>query len=339
MLIYFLIASIFLFVVTACSVILLMNKISKINDKNKALEAELEANTQTVYVVRNDRFDENGEMLGIKAGDIITDIGDDANVMLQTIKTGLGPDSYITAENIGDTALIDIAAEEPVMKSMVSKLEITQDTREYEISVAELMVDQKPNDYIDLRILFPTGEDQLVLPKKRIKNLVLDSCIFNTYLNEEEIVRLSSATIDAFTITGTRLYTTRYVAGTVQEAGIPTYLVRQETLDLLAKDPNVLTLAQTTMNLQARMSLESRLAMLTEEQLKAVNDGHGLTDTAKTSVLTNGNVKILEESVDTEFNPTGDSLGTYSNDEEQEMSNTEQNENISDIAAEATSIN
>ncbi len=129
---------------------------------------------------------------------------------------------------------------------------------------------------------------------------------------------------------------TRYVAGTVQNAGTPDYLVKQETLDRLAKDPNVLTLAQNTMNLQARMSLESRLASLTEEQLKAVNDGHGLTDTAKQSVLTKGNVQLMDIPVDTEFAPDNGSLDTYSNDEEQEQSQALDEETLSEIASQAT---
>jgi len=156
-------------------------------------------------------------------------------------------------------------------------------------------------------------------------------------MTEEEILRLASATIDAYTITGTKIYVTRYVAGNVQEAGTPDYLVRQETLDRLAKDPNVLTLAQNTMNLQARMSLESRLASLTEEQLKAVNDGHGLTDTAKQSVLTKGNVKLMDDPdapVDTEFAPDSEDLDTYSNDESQESAQTEKEVALSDITSE-----
>lgn len=334
MLVRFLVAAALLIVVAICAIFLMKNRIDEYKNKAQALESELAANTQTVYVVRNDRFDENGNMIGIKAGEVVTDIGDNANVMLQTIRTGLNPASYIGLENIGDIALVDIEPEEPVMTNMVSKLEITQDTREYEISVADLMVDQQPNDYIDIRIMFPTGDDYLVLSKKQVKNLVLNSSLFYTYLSEEEILRLASATIDAYTITGTRIYATRYVAGNVQQAGTPDYLVKQETLDRLAKDPNVLTLAQTTMNLQARMSLESRLASLTEEQLKAVNDGHGLTDTAKQAVLTNGNVKLMDAPLDTEFAPDN-GLETFSNDEEQELIYDEEQNDISDIAQQA----
>ena len=49
----------------------------------------------------------------------------------------------------------------------------------------------------------------------------------------------------------------------------------------------MVTVASETLNTSARLSLESRLGMLTTEQLDAVNEGFGLTDTAKSSVLQN----------------------------------------------------
>lgn len=244
----------------------------------QVLMDELQRNSRIVYVACEG---------GIKSGDIITDIEEGGNVMQQEIYSGVEPTYYFSEEDLGSLALIDIEAGQPVMKNMITTLEITNDTREVEITVVDLMVDQKVNDYIDIRIMFPNGEEYAVLTKKEVKNLVLDSAIFYTYLNEEEILRLASATVDAYTMTGTKIYATRYIEPTLQNAAIPNYLVRAETLDLMTSDPNIVTLAQHTMNLSARMSMEQRLSGLTEEQLAAVADGHGLQDTAKTAVLTN----------------------------------------------------
>jgi hypothetical protein len=165
--------------------------------------------------------------------------------------------------------------------------EITKDSRDYEISVVNLMTDQQENDYVDIRIMFPNGEDMVVLPKKKVENLNLESCVFNTHLNEEEIQRMASATIDAYSISGTYLYTTRYVEENIQDEAIPTYVVRQETLEVIHQSPNVLTNAQYTLNKEARENLEMRLFGLTEEQLAAVANGHDIEDTAKNSVLIN----------------------------------------------------
>lgn len=263
-----------------------------------SLKAESDANQQIVYVAK-ERVDEEGNTFGIKKGEKITDQGTDANVYQQNLYTGLDPYSYITVEDMGKTAIVDIAAEEPVMLNMVTAKEIQADTRDYEVVAANLMSDQQENDYVDIRIVFPNGEDYLVVPKKQIEKLNFENSVFNIQCNEEEIVRFSSAIVDAYMTTGARLYTTRYVESNLQEEAIPNYPVRAETMDLIKSDPNILTTAQNTLNLSARMSLEARLGKLTEDQLSAVSDGFGLTDTAKSSVLT-ANVIADQQTGDTQ---------------------------------------
>lgn len=292
--ILFIIAAILFAMAVAALVVTKMNY-DEIKESNDANLAEMAQNRQTVYVVST----EDGQ--GIDPGEILLD---GVNVTSQTIYTGLESYNYITAEDIGSTAIIKMDEGVPVMKNMVTPLSIATDTREYEIQVVNLMVDQKENDLVDVRIMFPDGSDSLVLPKKQVKNLNLESCVFWTYLNEEEILRLASATIDAFTITGTKLYTTRYVEGNLQKEAIPTYLVNQTVLDMMDSstayyDQNLLTKAISTLNSMARKNLETRLGQLSSEKLGAVAEGHGIEDTAKKAVLTGmGGVdyeKALEE--------------------------------------------
>ena len=234
---------------------------------------ELNANSQTVYVAKTD----------IAKGEKITA----DNVEMQPIYTGLDAYFYITTEELGSTAIVDIDAGVPVMYSMVTTEEIANDTRDYEIASVNLVTTQDANDVIDIRITFPDGSDYIVLSQKTIKSVDLENCVFSTNLNEEEILRFTCAMVDAYTTTGARLYTTRYVESNIQEQATPTYPVSETTKQLIAEDPNVVTVASETLNTSARLSLESRLGMLTTEQLDAVNEGFGLTDTAKSSVLQN----------------------------------------------------
>ncbi len=183
------------------------------------------------------------------------------------------------------------------MKNMVTKLKVTKDMRKYELSVANLMTNQSENDYVDVRIMFPNGEDYTVLSKKPVYDVNLDNYLFYTYMAEDEIMSMASATIDAYTITGTRIYTTKYIESALQSEAVPNYLVKAETLDLIASDPNITNIATETLNLRARLDLESRLSGLTEDQLKAVAEGHELVDTAKASVLTSSTYN-LDESVE-----------------------------------------
>ena len=84
------------------------------------------------------------------------------------------------------------------------------------------------------------------------------------------------------------MYTTTYVAPNIQDASIPTYVVRNNVADILLTTPNLkdVQLAKDTINAELRAEMEKRLALLTEEQLTAVQKGHNIEDTANASVLT-----------------------------------------------------
>lgn len=260
------------------------SQIQDLKAANATYQNELTKNQQTVYVAKD----------LINAGDVVTDTGDNANVEKQTVYTGLESYNYITESEMNTRAKVDIAAGVPVMYNMVTDVTVDNDTRDYEISVANLTTDQKENDVVDVRVIFPNGEDYVVLAKKQITNLNLENCVFTSQLNEEEILRFASAIVDAYMTTGARIYTTRYVEENIQETSTPNYPVRETTIALINSDPNVVTKATETLNLEARLSLEQRLGTLTEDELDAVAEGFGLTDTAKSSVLGSSNTTTTE---------------------------------------------
>ena len=267
------------------------SKIQDLKAANIMYQTELSNNQQTVYVATD----------LINAGDIVTDTGENANVEKQTVYTGLESYNYITESEMNAWAKVDIAAGVPVMYNMVTDVVVDNDTRDYEISVANLTTDQKENDVVDIRVIFPNGEDYVILSKKQITNLNLENCVFTSQLNEEEILRFASAIVDAYMTTGARIYTTRYVEENIQETSTPNYPVRETTIALINSDPNVVTKATETLNLEARLSLEQRLGTLTEDELDAVSEGFGLTDTAKSSVLgSTSTATSNEETTDTE---------------------------------------
>lgn len=267
------------------------SKIQDLKATNTMYQTELSNNQQTVYVATD----------LINAGDIVTDTGENANVEKQTVYTGLESYNYITESEMNTRAKVDIAAGVPVMYNMVTDVVVDNDTRDYEISVANLTTDQKENDVVDIRVIFPNGEDYVILSKKQITNLNLENCVFTSQLNEEEILRFASAIVDAYMTTGARIYTTRYVEENIQETSTPNYPVRETTIALINSDPNVVTKATETLNLEARLSLEQRLGTLTEDELDAVSEGFGLTDTAKSSVLgSTSTATSNEETTDTE---------------------------------------
>lgn len=288
-------------ILLACIAIIFVGKkaLDEKQDQINELQYEIDANKQIVYV----------SMADISAGQTLTE---GENIMKQEVFTGLESEYYMQPEMVGGIATVDIKALQPIMDNMVTTLEITKDSREYEIAVANLMTDQAEYDYIDVRIMFPTGEDYTILTKKDVHNLNLESCCFYSYLNEDEIVRMASAIIDAYTVTGTYIYTTRYIEPSLQDEAIPNYVVRPEVIDLINSDPNILTIAKETLNLQARINLEERLRGLSDDALKAVADGHQIADTAKDKVLldvqysANGQGEDQTESEEYEYSEEND---------------------------------
>lgn len=291
------------------------SKIQDLKAANTMYQTELSNNQQTVYVATD----------LINAGDIVTDTGENANVEKQTVYTGLESYNYITESEMNTRAKVDIAAGFPVMYNMVTDVVVDNDTRDYEISVANLTTDQKENDVVDIRVIFPNGEDYVILSKKQITNLNLENCVFTSQLNEEEILRFASAIVDAYMTTGARIYTTRYVEENIQETSTPNYPVRETTIALINSDPNVVTKATETLNLEARLSLEQRLGTLTEDELDAVSEGFGLTDTAKSSVLGSASTATSnEETADTESADVSSETDSASDSETTDSESTNQ---------------
>lgn len=287
--------AIFLVIAIVFGVLMFFNY-RKLNEQASLMQNEMAKNQQTVYVALKD----------IKTGTPLTTDGEDANVELEKIYTGLDADSYMSDDDLGKVASVDIPAGTPISLPMTADSNIEKDTRDYEISTAELMTDQKDNEFVDVRIAFPDGSDYLLLSKKQITDVDLANSVFHCQMNEEEILRYNSAIVDwysdysqkflsssdndpktsdyssteATTIhnktsrsSGARIYVTRYVQPSMQDAAEPTYPVNEKVYDLISNDqldPNVITAATHTLNLQARLSLENRLGNISDADMEAV---------------------------------------------------------------------
>ena len=143
--------------------------------------------------------------------------------------------------------------------------------------------------------------------------------------------------MDAYCTTGAKIYATRYVESNIQKDATPDYLVSAQVIDRMVSDPNIVSLAQDTMNLQARMSLEQRLSGLTEDQLAAVAEGHGLYDTAKTQVITQGVKYALEDGSVEEKDPETDvNAGKTTSDTETPTENSVTSDTVNSTASDNT---
>ncbi len=84
--------------------------------------------------------------------------------------------------------------------------------RSKEFNMISLPSDLNVGDYIDVRILFPTGEDFIVVKGKEVKKVgsTYDSSAIFLDLTEEEINRMSSAVVESYMSEAINLYAVKY---------------------------------------------------------------------------------------------------------------------------------
>ena len=153
---------------------------------------------------------------------------------------------YITLYNVPVVAKVTMNKNTVVTPSLVVQSDevVTDDVRQQEYNVVVLPLDLLPNDYVDIRMMTPAGQDFIVVSKAKVDvptnmdgTYVTDTIRLN--LNEEEILSMSSAIVEAYGLVGTKLYATKYVEAGMQEASIPTYTPNAAVTAQIQSDPNI----------------------------------------------------------------------------------------------------
>lgn len=139
--------------------------------------------------------------------------------------------------------------------------DFTEDGKLLELSDLILPSWISTNDFIDIRIRFPNGEDYIVISHQKVKKLLADET--ETYglqleLAEEDLLRLSSARVDRELYSGCDIYVTKYVMD-FQEATQKDYPVNPDVFTLMQWDPNILSLFTVESEQKKRELLESHL--------------------------------------------------------------------------------
>lgn len=212
----------------------------------KTAEGKIKANQRSVYITLRD----------IKAGEELTkDV-----VEKRTVFSSQLQETYITENEIGNLAMIDIPEQTYVIRSMVTENSIASELREAEFQVIYLGSNLLCGDTVDIRLFFPNGEDYIVLTKKHIKNIAADNQTVSLWLAEEEILRMSSAIVDTYLYTGAKIYITKYIEPNLQNASCTTYEPSLATLQIIQNNPNIIETATDKLSKEVRKAMENRLA-------------------------------------------------------------------------------
>ncbi len=187
--------------------------------------------------------------------------------VLSSLEEGM----FLTEEDFNKAALIEIPMGTPVTRVMVSQQSLRDNQREVEYQNIYIGQNITENDVVDIRISYPNGEDFLILTKKTVKNLnELTSCCL--WLDEEELLLMSSALVDIYMFQGGKIYMTKYIAPTMQDALCTNYVPSKEVCGLIREDPNIVETASAYISEQMRMNLEERL---TAEGMQGMDDLYG----------------------------------------------------------------
>ena len=166
---------------------------------------------------------------------------------------------YLELQNVPVLAKVTMNANTVITPNLIVQSDevVSDDTREQEYNMVVLPVDLMTDDYVDIRLMTPSGQDFIVVSKAKVTipvnadgSYVTDTMKVN--LREDEILSMSSAIVEAYGLLGAKLYATKYVEPGMQEPSAPTYTPNAAATSQIDNNPNIVEKAKE--ELRARYS-------------------------------------------------------------------------------------
>ena len=162
---------------------------------------------------------------------------------------------YIELNNVPVLAKVNMKANTIITRDLVVQSDaiVTDDVRKQEYNMIVLPVDLETNDYVDIRLMLPSGQDFIVVSKAQVTIPVNGdgTYVYDTIsidLREDEILSMSNAIVEAYGVLGSKLYATKYAEPGMQKSSLPTYTPNEATASLINNNPNIVSLAATELN-------------------------------------------------------------------------------------------
>lgn len=245
----FLVGFLVALIIMAVVVIALLYKIQGVNEEMENLKAL----QKSVYVAAD--YIQSGTEVTIDSfayDTVQTSLSSEELITMETFEfvdeeTGEIIEKYDSDGNPKQKKMIvktNVPAGTVITKDMLEEVEdqTTSDQRLQEYNMIILPTLLTNGDYIDIRLQLPEGEDYIVVSKKKV--IYTDASTVWLKMNEDEILSLGNAIVEAYTIKGSKIYATTYTEAGRQTAATPTYPVSQAVLNLINSDPNVLAKAK-----------------------------------------------------------------------------------------------
>lgn len=185
--------------------------------------------------------DETGEFYTFRLDNSTMNTGDNRTRMKE----------YIGIKDVPVLAKISMNKNTVITPNLVVQSDevITDDVRKQEYNMVILPVDLMTDDYIDIRLMTPSGQDFIVISKAKVDvpmnedgTYITDTIRLN--LREDEILAMSSAIVEAYGLLGSKLYATKYVEPGMQEPISPTYTPNSAVTAQIQSNPNIVEQAK-----------------------------------------------------------------------------------------------
>ncbi len=270
-----------------------------INESDNLLEVD-ESNSRNTYT-----FDDNGTTLYFTTtsnseNDGITRLYEEintGNVYKYVLDNGTIRREFIKLNSVPLLAKIDLKANTVITPDYVvqSDAVVTDDARLEEYNMVVLPVDLETGDYIDIRLMLPSGQNFVVVSKAEVEipensdgTYVPDT--IRVQLNESEIMLMSSSIVEAYGLEGAYLYANKYVEPGLQNPSTTTYYPNNAVIDQINANPNIVGIARNELSNR----LTEAVRRLRQNNLQPIIDGNEEYPTNVQDGLTEGTAKSQE---------------------------------------------
>ncbi len=253
----------------------------------KKAEEEEAASLKKIYILGQD----------VVSGDVITSdmltqvdvpssiIPANAITLDDIINNNIDEEGNIIEGSISTVAKININSGTILTSDMVQNTDdtIQADQRIQEYNMIQLPTQLQNGEYIDIRLRLPSGEDYIVVSKKKVELPIISGVdSLNSIwikMSEADILAMSNAIVEAYIMKGSVLYATRYAEAGMQTAATSTYVPSQAVMNLMYADPNIVQnaknelLARYQSTVGNRNSINNSLNIYAEDSTSNIEEG------------------------------------------------------------------
>jgi len=223
-------------------------------------------------------------------------------VVTDDLKSGATVDGYITSKKVDSAFVPENALSKDITEKTIAKIELkrgtiitddmvaesdeqtTADLRKQEYNMIILPSQVENGDYVDIRLTLSSGVDFIVASKKKVSIPDVEGVpSANTValnMNENEMLVMANAIVEAYIDEGSILYATTYVEPGMQTSSIPTYVPSATVQNIMNANPNItqeaknVLFARYNQNAATRTNIiDQTLAQYNQERVDNIESG------------------------------------------------------------------